>query len=103
MKDKMPTTTEEYLERYYLNNTLTGLGIETTMHMPCPFCAAKDFMVYGILEAIKVMSAGATCQECQRSAKVIISGAPGQPRYIEVVQTGGQDQPEWIKPKMRRV
>ena len=94
-----PASRDEYLDRLKANAVITGFGLDTTMHMPCPFCAAPDFLVYGIFAAESALAKGAACGECGRSAKAIfLQEGPG-----EVVQTGGPDAPEWLTPKMRRV
>jgi hypothetical protein len=97
-----PTSLSEYNRRFALNHEITGFGIAgVEQHMPCPFCAARDFMVHKILETEPAMAAGAVCQECGRGAKAIFSPIPGGTRF-EMVQTSGPDQPDWLEPKMRR-
>jgi bacterioferritin-associated ferredoxin len=97
-----PTTMAEYLARFAENQHITGFGLDTGMSLPCPFCAAPNFTSYKIVEVERVLSDGATCLECGRSAKAIIQ-RDGPNIQTEIVQTGGADQPEWLEPKMRRV
>ena len=93
---------EEYQERVQENTKTTGYGFETTQHVPCPFCAAPEFMVFKVMDAEEAMNAGATCGECGRSARMPVTRTPGT-MWFEMVQTGGPDQPEWLYPKIKRV
>jgi hypothetical protein len=97
-----PKDYDEYLKRLNENTKMEGFGFEVTMTVPCPFCAAPDFQKYLILEVEEAMAKDTTCKECGRSAKAIYHRSPGSTSF-EVVQTGGPDQPEWLKPKMRRL
>lgn len=98
-----PTSMAEYERRFSLNMEITGYGIGNVyMHMPCPFCAAKDFIVYELLDAEKALAAGARCKECARHAKALIARDASGVQF-EIVQTHGDPQPDWLVPKMRRV
>jgi hypothetical protein len=97
-----PTTREEYQERFDTNQTITGYGLGTTLHVPCPFCAAKDFFVFPILDTSETMAKGAVCAECGRGAKAVFDNQPGQVKF-EMMQTCGEDPPAWLTPKMRRL
>jgi hypothetical protein len=99
---RAPTSVQEYLDRYALNQIVTGYGLDTTTHVPCPFCAAPEFMAMKVLETEPVLAAGATCRECGRSAKAIFQRDASSVQF-EIVQTGGDDPPDWLTPKMRRV
>lgn len=99
-----PTNKEEYLIRFQANQKITGYGIEgTTQHMPCPFCAAPDWMVSTIIEIEQAMAVDRKCAECGRSAKAIVNRRGIGDVSFEFVQTGGDDPPDWLEPKMRRV
>jgi hypothetical protein len=97
-----PGNMDEYTARFHQNQRIEGYGLDTTMVMPCPFCAAPDFMRWKILEVESAMHRGGTCKECGRSTKAIFQRSPSGVQF-EIVQTGGPDQPEWLAPKMRRV
>lgn len=97
-----PKNAEEYRERFHRNQRIEGFGTDTATHLPCPFCAASDFMTLPITQADEAMQRGAMCKECGRSAKGIVERSASGVRF-EIVQTGGPDQPEWLEPKMRRV
>lgn len=98
-----PSSFEEYNERFHKNNRTTGYGIGNVYcHVPCPFCAAPDWMSWEVLSVEDSMKVGAECKECGRSAKAIISRSKDGISF-EIVQTGGPDQPVWLEPKMRRV
>jgi len=97
-----PTSYAEYLERFHANQKLSGYGLDVTVHLPCPFCAAPDFMVYKVIDSEAAMVDGSTCKECSRSAAMEFSVNTPSQKAFEVVQTGGDDQPDWLEPKMRR-
>lgn len=97
-----PASLEDYNQRFYENQRVSGQGLETRTHIPCPFCASEDFLSPRILDTESAMERGATCSVCGRSARAIFTRSPGTVSF-EIVQTGGEDQPDWLKPKMRRV
>lgn len=97
-----PTSSEEYLARFHASQRIDGFGAGTTVHVPCPFCAAPDFASWKILEVEKGMREPGTCKECKRSCKTIFHHTTDGVSF-EIVQTGGPDQPEWLTPHMRRV
>ncbi len=98
-----PQNADEYLKRFSANHRIWGHGIGNVWQsFPCPFCAAPDFMVFELLQAEEIFARGATCRECDRSAKAIITNMPNG-KSIEMVQTGGPDQPAWLNPQIRRV
>lgn len=99
---QQPTSVAEYTAAYHDNTRITGTGLDTTTHFPCPFCAAPDFMSAKILDTQSAMEQDSTCTVCGRSGKSIFTNSPGQTSF-EFVQTGGDDLPDWFIPKMRRV
>lgn len=96
------TNLEEYTRLAHERAKVSGLGVDTSMTLPCFFCAAEDFVTYKILEMEKVMSEPHKCKECGRSAKLIFEQLPSGVSF-ECVQTGGPEQPDWLEPKMRRL
>lgn len=97
-----PKDAKEYLDRFAQNQKIEGFGIGNIhIHMPCPFCAAPDFLVYELLDTETAMEKGGTCKECKRGAHAIVTSQKGGVQF-EMVQTAGPDQPEWLVPKMRR-
>lgn len=105
-----PANKDEYLALFNENTVIEGFGLDVTMRQPCPFCASPDFLALrptdGILnDAPNIdaqMSADTTCESCGRSAKAIVKRDENGVSF-EVVQTGGDDPPEWLTPPMRRV
>lgn len=91
-----PTSREAYEQRFKASHKITGYGIANVrIHMPCPFCAAPDWIVCGFLEVEAGYAAGAKCEECGRTARAIyIRQANGC--SIEMVQTEGDLPDEWI-------
>jgi hypothetical protein len=97
-----PKSMQEYTERFHANQKITGYGIDTTMHMPCPFCAAPEWMVYRIIDSETAMVEGAVCSECNRGAAMEFQVNTPSNKQFEVVQTAGEPQPDWLQPMMRR-
>jgi hypothetical protein len=89
-----PQSSEEYNARFQASRRMSGYGLDTTVHLPCPFCAAPDWLVHRVIDTEAAMSEGATCQECGRSARAIINTQNGN-KTFEIVQTGGFDPPPW--------
>lgn len=98
---KQPTNMEEYTSRFMSNSGVTGYGVETAQIFPCFFCAAPNFMTCKIVNIEKDMEKGATCLECGRSAKARFFRNGGQITF-EFLQTGGDDPPDWLEPKIKR-
>lgn len=94
----------EFNARYFENYKVSGMGLETKVHLPCLFCAASNFIEHLILEAMPKLAAGAVCSKCGRGARAILTPIAGGGGYkAEFVQTEGPDQPDWLEPKMRRL
>lgn len=89
-------TKEEYEHRFALNNRITAYGLDTTIHMPCPFCAAADFAVYRFWAVEEVMREEHICGECKRGSRVIFEREGGG-TIIRPVQTRGDDPPDYAK------
>ncbi len=94
-----PKSMAEYLTRFQQAERVSGYGLDTTIHVPCPFCAAPDWMVYKIMEVEIAGETGATCKECKRSARMPVRTERGA-KIIQLVQTGGPKQPDWLEPKI---
>jgi hypothetical protein len=94
-------TKTEYEAKFTRNQSISGYGLDVTMHMPCPFCATTGWMVYKILEMEEVSSREHVCSECGRGARMIYTHS-GSSTSFEVVQTRGDDPPDYL-PRMRRV
>lgn len=100
-----PRNEQEHFERFEANYRVTGFGRWTKQHLPCPFCAAADWLIFRVAQAPDVLRDRiATCQECGRSARCIIEDKPPNETgyFIEFVQTGGPDQADWVKHKIPR-
>lgn len=93
-------TKQEYDKRFAENQQVSGFGLDTTVHMPCPFCAAPGWMITKVLEMEEVSSKEHVCSECGRGAKMIYTRKGGGVSF-EVVQTQGPDCPDFLPP-MRR-
>ncbi len=92
-----PTSIEEYNTRYHAGLRVSGFGMETTTHYPCPFCAAPDVMAASVLDTRTAMEAGATCGECGRSFRARFTDTDSAVSF-SIVQTGGAEPPPWLPP-----
>jgi hypothetical protein len=98
-----PVDLDAYLKRFHMGELIEGYGFGNVyMTSPCPFCAAPGWLKWEMLDVRPAMEKGATCSECGRSARAIFKDDHGRAAF-EIVQTGGDDPPEYLVPKMRRV
>lgn len=98
-----PTNYKDFVTRAARNMKYEGTGSDLTMVSACPFCGAAEFLRANILSVEETLSQGSTCKECERSAKIEVRLDDQGGKHIEIVQTGGPEQPEWLIPKMRRI
>lgn len=107
-----PTNRDEYLARFHENMRIEGYGFDVSNAVPCPWCAASEFVTlhpaWGIMvgddrpNIDKQMTTEQTCKECGRSGLHIVVRSPAGVT-AELVQTGGEDAPDWLAPAPRRV
>lgn len=97
-----PKNFKDYVERFYSNQKYSGFGLDTTIHMPCPFCAAEDFIVSTIIKIEIKMRLNNVCKECSRGMRIIFKRT-GCTVNFECFQSSGPDQSEWLTPKMPRI
>lgn len=95
-----PTTREEYEERFAKNTQIFGMGMTTSMSMPCPFCAAPNFMRYMILQMEEEITKEHVCKECSRGMRAqILIEHRGLCKTMHFIQTRGPDcTAEWVPP-----
>jgi hypothetical protein len=100
-----PASAVEFTARFEANYQLTGTGAGTTVHAPCPFCAAPDFALWPLTTGLHdAMTREATCRDCGRSGAWMYGVSPIGDIYSgEFVQTGGDDPPAWLLPPPRRL
>lgn len=103
MAQPEPTNIIEYNTRFLENQKISGFGPNVTIHMPCPFCTASDWLVYRILETRSAMENGAICRTCGRGARALFTSPAAGVTKFEMVQFHGPDQPAWLEPRMRRL
>jgi hypothetical protein len=97
-----PANKEEYEKRYHANQRIEGFGLGNVhIHLPCPFCAAPDFMIYELMETEACLEKGAVCKECKRGMGAMVTRDGGAVQ-IEMVQTEGPDAPDYV-PRMKRI
>jgi hypothetical protein len=102
-KQKPPENQHEFDLRYHQRALTTGFGAATTMNLPCPFCAAPGFAAYKVLQVKEEMAKEHVCTECGRGAKAIFTPQNDGGLHFEIVQTRGDDPPDWMASKPRRV
>lgn len=105
MADSDPKSMDELSYRYAKNMRISGWGIEgVTHHVPCMFCGAPDFQTYRVIDVEAETAKDTKCKYCGRSGRIITTTSNGgSTKIMELVQTGGDDPPEWMDPKPRRV
>lgn len=99
---KQPASAQEFMLRHYKNYQVTGLGMDVATHMPCPGCAAKNWLVFKLPDTMRATSAGRVCEECHRGFRAVYQVGGGITRF-EMVQTVGPALPDWHQPPMRRL
>jgi hypothetical protein len=90
-----PVNIDEYNTRFKSHQWVEGYLEQTTIHLPCPFCAAAEWMAVPLLDMRVAMARGAMCVACGRSAKTVFHTSGGNELRFEIVQTGGSDPPDW--------
>lgn len=98
-----PQSMDEYSKRVHENMHVEGFGADVRTYFPCPFCAARDWLCCRIVSTEEDMKRGATCKRCGRSAKAVFVLNEPDNKQFEIVQTGGDEAPAWLEPKMRRI
>jgi predicted RNA-binding Zn-ribbon protein involved in translation (DUF1610 family) len=97
-----PTNMEEFNAKVMANITSSGYGLETTQHFACPGCAEPDWKLVKVVQAPEAFAEPSTCKHCGRTFKALVGREDGATSF-EFVQTGGDDLPDWMRPRMRRV
>lgn len=87
---------DELNERIMQNLRITGFGVDTTQHVPCPFCGTPDWTEWKIADPrlYEVMQEERKCAACGRSGKQVINRTSGG-ITARLVQTGGPWPPSW--------
>lgn len=97
-----PATLDEYNKKIQRNQRVSGFGpFGTTMHLPCPGCAASDWKSYKVIEAEQRMPEPATCSHCLRTFEIPVTRTPGGVSF-KFVQTGGEPVADYLKSFIER-
>lgn len=88
-----PTSREEYERRYNWALRMSGGGLNTITHHPCPFCGEPDWAVVPMF--FPGPRVEETCPACHRSGGFVTT-RDGQVTVVELVQTAGPRAPEWV-------
>ena len=90
----------EFDREYAANTRISGYGADVTTHLPCPGCAAADWILWPI---VNPPTDAKKCRACGRTFQILISRTPNGTRMTgEIVQIDGPDLPDWYEPKPRR-
>jgi hypothetical protein len=95
------STREEYEARFHAAQKVSGRGINTTQHFPCPFCAAPDWLVTQILLLGTSGTKSRPCASCGRSARFEFTRTPSSITF-RLVQTAGDDPAPYLAGMSRR-
>ena len=90
-----PKTRHEYERLAHVNMGMSGFGVDTISHMPCPGCCARDFMTFKVVDTEKALSEATVCSNCKRGFKMVLNRSPGSVSF-RVVQTEGPDLPDYL-------
>jgi hypothetical protein len=96
----LPETHDEYILLFHAHQRLSGRGFDTTVHMPCPFCAAADWNVYRVVDARDALAGERFCAGCKRTTLGTVTKIHDEVHY-EMVLLEGDDPPAWMP--MRRI
>ena len=97
-----PNNMEELAALTTANTQYVGFGLDTAVVFPCAFCAAPGVIKAKVIEIERAMERGASCSACGRSWRAVFTLPGLGVKQFEIVQTGGDDPPDWFLPKMRR-
>jgi hypothetical protein len=92
--DAPPTNARDLKLRQARHYEVTGRFQDTTVHLPCFFCGAPDFLVHRLLDTDRAYNDGAVCKECGRGARIPVEH-DGNVTSFTIVQTVGDPLPDW--------
>ncbi len=98
-----PATLAEFNALYHQRVKYDGEGITTRVSLPCPGCAAPDFIDMHLRDTQTAWAKGATCAACGRGFRMLFSGRHSPSQTFEIVQTHGADLPAWAPPIRRTI
>jgi hypothetical protein len=100
--DPDPKSLRSFIIRWNENSYTRGVGLLTTVHLACPFCASPEWLIHGTRDAAKKLTAGAVCRFCLRGAKFMSTKTPTGNRAV-LYQTVGSPPPIWMPDKPLRL
>lgn len=96
-----PASLDAFNDLFKANTVIDGSGLQTSISVPCPFCAAPNFMRYLIMETKEALMQGATCAACGRSGHFEFTIDTPTQKQFHLVQTGGPPAPDYL-PHIKR-
>lgn len=97
-----PVDHEAYMLKFNENYKIEGFGLNVQVSYPCPACSSPDYLVAPILGTEAEMKKNHICGVCERSFTCIFHVNTPEETRFEIVQTGGDNMPDYL-PQMRRV
>lgn len=97
------TSLEDFRKKQKNNLHMEGIGKDTTIYIPCPYCAEPEFIVTKMTESGPKWLAGAVCASCGRGMQSLVITDLNGGRKLEFVQIVGSAPPDWMAVKPRRV
>lgn len=101
-----PRSEVEFLLRYADNHStegeLTAAGVRVVSRIPCPFCAAPNFLVYTLADVLLRTLEECICSECGRGAKFYADDEVNG-LYFRPIQSRGPNPPEWMGNRIERL
>jgi hypothetical protein len=95
-----PPTLEDYHHRSQERSRVIGFGVETAVVLPCPFCAAPEWLTHRIVDTLSsaLRPPGVVCQVCGRGMAAIFSTLADGGTCMELVHTVGDPAPHYLPP-----
>lgn len=95
-----PATLEEFNARTLTSTRIEGYGLDVTTYLPCPGCAAPDWLAMPITTAMRAyrdITGPRTCAECGRACRISMLQSRSGISF-EFVQVSGDPLPAYLPP-----
>lgn len=97
----------EFLQRWAKSVGVGPPNPDFILAMPCPACAAPEFIAAPVMVQQQAWEKGATCQHCHRTIRLAVKEGfdpMNQQHFIDynLVLVSGDDLPAWMPPKAFR-
>lgn len=96
-----PKDLESFNRKFQANTYFEPGGMETVVHLPCPFCGGMDFVTFPLADFEMIVKLESVCRDCERGCRLDIKPIAHNGVRWEFLQTQGEDPPAYL-PEMRR-